>query len=98
MKHTPGPWAVDGRFVRSDSRKTNPICECPQGGILHTGVDQANAHLIAAAPDLLAAAKFAESVLKANPVELSERMAIERLQVAITKARPQLSQKAKLTA
>lgn len=36
--------------------------------------------------ELLAAAKFALSVLKANPVEMSERMAIKKLEAAIAKA------------
>lgn len=48
--HTKGPWRVDGRFVRAEARKTKPICEVPEGGMLHEGTDAANAHLIAAGP------------------------------------------------
>lgn len=44
---------------------------------------EANARLIAAAPSLYDAAKFARSVLTANPMELSERMAIEKLDAAL---------------
>jgi len=36
--------------------------------------------------ELLKAAKFALSVLRANPVEMSERMAIKKLEAAIAKA------------
>lgn len=55
MKATPGPWRVDGRFVLTDHRRTLSICECPRGGIRHSRVDEANALLIAAAPELLEA-------------------------------------------
>ncbi len=37
-------------------------------------------------PDLLDTCKFALSVLKANPIELSECMAIEKLEAVIQKA------------
>ena len=41
--------------------------------------------------DTLAAAKFALSVLKANPIELSEQMAIDKLEAAIRAAERQLN-------
>jgi hypothetical protein len=49
---------------------------------------EANARLIAAAPDLLAACKFAASVMNANfPTEASEFAAIDKLQEAIGRAK-----------
>jgi hypothetical protein len=57
MAHTPGPWTiVDG------------VVTCPDGLPLYTGMrpkeeDEANALLIAAAPDLLAACKAASDAL-----------------------------------
>lgn len=54
-KHTPGPWRVEGRFVKA--LKEKDVAECPRGYILHGKVDEANARLIAAAPDLLHACK-----------------------------------------
>ena len=57
--HTPGPWTIErpygepGLFVsRGDPAATNPlICKVREG--LRTGEPEANARLIAAAPDLL---------------------------------------------
>ena len=68
--HTPGPWAID----RSAHFKTFQICgpmfgPDSNGGyavaeIAYAGTHaEANAHLIAAAPELLAALKEAEIVL-----------------------------------
>lgn len=48
-KATARPWRVDGRYVKSDARPTNPICELPHGGIIHQGTDRANARLIVSA-------------------------------------------------
>lgn len=52
-KHSPGPWRVDGRKVMA--MKEKQVCEVPCYGVVHGKVDIVNAHLIAAAPDLLAA-------------------------------------------
>lgn len=49
-------------------------------------VADANLRLIAAATEGLEAARFAMSVLEANPVEMSERMAIEKLRAFLAKA------------
>src|SRR5882757_10279470 len=63
-----------------------PIFEHGDGGLLVATIHGRNedeivsrAQLVGAVPELLAACKFALSVLKANPVEMSERMAIEKL-------------------
>jgi hypothetical protein len=54
---TPGPWRVEGRFVVAGVAKC--VAEIPSGGIRHGKVDEANAHQIAAAPELLAALREA---------------------------------------
>jgi hypothetical protein len=53
-KHTPGPWRIEGRFVKALKNKC--VAELPCGGVLHAKVDTVNARLIAAALDLLGAA------------------------------------------
>lgn len=53
--HTPGPWSIQGRYVHALKEKF--VAELPCGGVRHGKVDEANALLIAAAPDLLAALK-----------------------------------------
>ena len=60
-KHTPGPWAVElpygepGVYVTAaPPRGTNPLI-CRMSGPVQTAEAVANARLIAAAPDLLAA-------------------------------------------
>lgn len=56
MKHTAKPWRVDGRYVKA--LKNKYVCELPCGGVRHSGMDCANAHLISAAPELLEALKY----------------------------------------
>ena len=58
MKHTLGPWTTKDRIVYKDNKR---ICEC---GVIFEGnwkpwfeEQEANAHLIAAAPDMLFALK-----------------------------------------
>jgi hypothetical protein len=55
MKHTPGPWTVNGLVVVSLSED----CVVHLPSMTDTPIDEcrANARLIAAAPDLLAACK-----------------------------------------
>ena len=57
------------------------------GYIIAESIAPRNRLLIAAAPDLLEAAEFALSVIKHNGIfELSERMAVDRLETAISAA------------
>jgi hypothetical protein len=64
-QHTPGPWEVDSEEIYGDCRNPKgqdliarlPM-ECNAGGLL-TDRNRADARLIAAAPDLLAALKNA---------------------------------------
>lgn len=60
LKHTPGPWAINGgRIVRYiDGFSTPDSCIATVGTVnAQTPTDTANARLIAAAPDLLDALK-----------------------------------------
>ncbi len=72
-KHTPGPWTVDAsnsiHGPGNDPEKTMLAAVRFQGGANNRG--DANARLIAAAPDLLAALKelwgYCEDLQKSNP-------------------------------
>jgi histidinol-phosphate/aromatic aminotransferase/cobyric acid decarboxylase-like protein len=73
MKHTPGPWAV-GTFSNDEVRdasaiysfgRIRPIVYDISGATLEEA--DANANLIAAAPDLLAALKRATALLARYP-------------------------------
>ncbi len=91
-KHTPGPWKF-----RDDSKffKTNPFSVYIQGGGVHSAAianiprkqtipeeeARANALLIAAAPDLLEALKFAQSII-GHPDDAGSQM----IAAAIAKA------------
>jgi hypothetical protein len=52
--HTPGPWVVEGDWV-TDVATDGNICEVSMPSSEDEAEQAANAHLIAAAPDLLAA-------------------------------------------
>jgi hypothetical protein len=59
MKHTPGPWVVYDHFITlSDERRTY-ICDMLN---IYHSEQKSNAHLIAAAPDLLEACKELSSI------------------------------------
>ena len=65
-KHTPGPWQVVSGAVQTE--KGIPIAKMDRevgNGTVPTERDK-NAHLIAAAPDLLAALQVVQSVLPDN--------------------------------
>ena len=70
-EHTPGPWKVHSRargygYVRDRSER--PICGFGSGS-LSNDESAANAHLIAAAPDMLEAL---QAMLKDPPATLDE--------------------------
>lgn len=82
-KHTPGPWTVDGDEVWSDETQSS-VCM-----VLHGTGEEANARLIAAAPDMLEAAVMIETAMKKHPdTECSVVLlpGILALRAAITKA------------
>lgn len=67
-KHTPGPWVVDGSGIKVFADVSNgypPIVAQATSGdnSLTLQTMEANARLIAAAPDLLAALERANSIL-----------------------------------
>lgn len=72
-KHTSGPWkahlnvptaAIEGHIVKADHGAETPIASLWKGGGTHgVGTQKANALLIAAAPDLLAACETADLAL-----------------------------------
>jgi len=97
--HTPGPWEQDGRPIeglrRKDGRKVT-VCmmvdlSTEWGDIIDlvTPEDKANARLIAAAPDMLAALTLilplAKGYVMANDVG-SNRQFIAAAEAAIAKA------------
>lgn len=60
MSHTPGPWEMDGARIKKDENLT-----IARVGVAFDGDwSEANARLIAAAPDLLDACKQAETMLR----------------------------------
>ena len=92
-RHTPGPW----RFDRGGDQRVNAERVCV--ALVTRGVDEdcdenlqgptfdANAALIAAAPDLLAALKLIESVYRQNVVVSDEPSSVlSAVQAAIAKA------------
>lgn len=56
-QHTPGPWRVDGRYVRAPRTAIGDraVCLVTDAGIFPKPEIAANAQLIAAAPDLFTA-------------------------------------------
>lgn len=100
---TPGPWVFTEGYegdetvwaVHTDEEGPWLIARmeaaCDENNLPSGVEDRANALLVAAAPDLHAAASFALSVLSVYPMELSERMAIEKLTAAIALANGQVT-------
>ena len=77
MKHTPGPWkahfnvptaAIPGHIIKKDDNVKTPIALLWEGGGTKGKPEQiANAHLITAAPELLAALKYIDETLQLDP-------------------------------
>lgn len=95
--HTPGPWEIDAHNDVSGGVDGGPIAHPYRAGVygLTAAEAQANARLIAAAPDLLEAAKNIEDWLDSAAMVSNEYRALEdddlralrqTLQAAITKA------------
>ena len=80
--HTPGPSV--GEWEYDDGTGQVDVAD----GTICVGITwRPNGHLIAAAPDLLAALKFCRNVIDANlAMELSEKIGIEKADAAIAKA------------
>lgn len=65
VKHTPGPWRTTGVYIDSDF---GTVCHATFSADLSSGSPEANARLIAAAPDLLEAGqKLMRSIQEMDP-------------------------------
>lgn len=86
MAHTPGPWAVDE--IRSVQAITwcGEVCIADVGGNADEEEQLANARLIAAAPDLLAACEAMIAAEKACDI-LAGDSAITAIRAAIARAK-----------
>jgi hypothetical protein len=85
MGHTPGPWEQHGAAVTKTINfgRSYVIASCDSSGQPATEEIQANARLIASAPDLLAALKDVEEAWAGNG-DMS--MAVDAALLAIAKA------------
>lgn len=93
MKHTPGPWWVKAEFYIAagddpeDWQHVGNVTDIDDDGQdLPVEVWQANAKLIAAAPDLLAACKEFVNWYGSDSSEFNRDNAYERARAAIAKA------------
>lgn len=88
-QHTPGPWSAE-RSPLNDSNVFMAVSAGDRGDVVYVTLRQieveANAHLIAAAPELLAAARRALAVLKATGESVRSGNALGALDAAIAKA------------
>lgn len=96
-RHTPGPWDFEG-FWRSRCGRANVVAEGIDKpgriGFVYSdrarfcvGEAEANGHLFAAAPDLLAACKeLADIADKAHAAGMCGQPSIDRARAAIAKA------------
>lgn len=86
MKHTPKPWQIEkGQFSSTwfIHHSGSEVCVIPS----HTMSQEANAHLIAAAPELLQACEEAVKDLEATSHgHEGERLTVSKLKTAIKKA------------
>lgn len=94
-KHTSGPWEIDGKYVQQAGQNEVAICDVmvmDEGG--PTGwyrgpITQANARLIAAAPELLSALEQMLAVFVDDPLthQYTSGTAADAARAAIAKAR-----------
>ena len=90
MKHTPGPWYLNlpsnqmGDYLINDIDRSS-VAQIYRNG-LNDGSDEANARLIAAAPELLAACQaFVEAWQKSSQLEKTD-IALRMAEKAIAHA------------
>jgi hypothetical protein len=91
VKHTPGPWRVSDTINRRINIRNagnqlgeSAICMLPEGRIERER--GANARLIAAAPELLAALEWAMSQID-DDLDLDHQNAVSAARAAIAKAK-----------
>ena len=86
-EHTPSPWSLDekepGELWISNVDRSYPVCMVTASGNV-TERDKADARLIAAAPDLLAACQ--EFVRKVECGEAKSTRSYEQMKAAISRA------------
>ena len=92
-KHTPGPWLVEDkssndvyRYVLAECDDIHPVARITLDGIRHDDVAEANARLIAAAPELLEAAIELKDVCNRPSSARTRAEAWRKLDKAIAKA------------
>ena len=89
MKHTPGPWAIEvdktGEVTVYEAVTLQNVDICKLGGNTNDG---SNARLIAAAPNLLAAAQAMVAVFAVG-FESGASPAVDYARAAIAKAKAQ---------
>lgn len=85
MSHTPGPWVMTVGGGEIDDANGDSVALLPYS----TGRDEvrANAHLIAAAPELLAACEAAMDWFRDDGQEPHAHVSYSMLEAAIAKAR-----------
>ena len=93
MTHTPGPWIAVGSWVEHPNDNLPDICNCDpdamgQGHLRRSNKEIiANAHLIAAAPDLLSALEALVASHADVDNEVAAYNALAMAMAAINKAR-----------
>lgn len=93
-QHTPGPWCVDGEFIRAERPEGGRVTTHPAIAAMYNDLPEqaANAALMAAAPAMLAACKRyveeAERFASVNHFDISAPgTAYQQVLAAIAKAR-----------
>ena len=87
-KHTPGPW----RYAPTNTETVSHLVRCSEGYAVADVTHwfdlpaDANARLIAAAPDMLEALEFIAGYAAMEPRIASDEVVIERARAAIAKA------------
>jgi hypothetical protein len=83
-QHTPGPWCVKGAAILPEAPSFNWI-----GSVQASNMPEweANARLIAAAPDLLEACQTLATLLDTDDWIATGRLAVKQAQAAIAKVR-----------
>ncbi|TCW00440.1 hypothetical protein [Biostraticola tofi] len=66
FKGTPGPWENVGGWVDSKGKDSKIICAIASVSTQEEGIQEANARLIAAAPELLEALQDMVAIVKKN--------------------------------
>ncbi len=95
VKHTAGPWSISGAgpksrtIYRATDTTTYPVADVTADNLNRYGAGDldANAALIAAAPDLLREAEWCVALLKSRTLNDDERAVLDAMEAAIAKAR-----------